>query len=90
MDKKEWDNVGIFLRRVYSAADDLTVIGKSITDPDKKKAGVALVADLQKYAKAGEPSINAKDGPGIIAIFDKSETIINDYLELLRDIPDEI
>ena len=90
IEKKEWDNIGQFLRRLYSAGDDMKEIAKGIYDPGKKKQAEEEIKQLQKYAKAGEGPVNKQDGDTFVAIMKKCENIIDDFFELLRDVPDEI
>lgn len=89
-EKKEWDNLGQFLRGVYAASDDMKGIAKGIYDPDKKKQAEEDIKQLQKYAKAGDGPVNNQDGDTLVAIMNKCESIIDDFFELLRDVPDEI
>jgi hypothetical protein len=90
MDKKEWDNVGRFLRRIYATGDDLKGIGAGIYDSAKKKQADAAIAEIRKLAKSADPSVNARDGKGVVAILDKVNSEIDTFLDLLKDIPDEI
>jgi hypothetical protein len=88
--KKDWDNVGQFLRRLYQASEDMKSISISIYDPEKKKAAVATIEEVKKYSKAGEASVNDQDAQGITVVLDKVDSIFAEFLDLLRDIPDEI
>lgn len=90
LNKKEWDNIGQYLRRLYQASEDMKSVAISIYDPEKKKAAVKSIEEVKKYSKAGEASVNNQDPEGIVVILDKVDAIINEFLELLRDIPDEI
>lgn len=90
LNKKEWDNIGQFLRRLYQASEDMKSVAISIYDPEKKKAAVKTIEEVKKYSKAGEGSVNNQDPEGIVVILDKVDAIIDEFLELLRDIPDEI
>lgn len=89
IDKKEWTNIGSFLRRIYAEGDDMKSIGSGLS-PDKKKQGEEIVDQLRKYTKAGESSINAQDTKACTSILDKSNALIGDFLDLLSDVPDEI
>mmetsp|Transcript_22803 Transcript_22803/g.31912 ORF Transcript_22803/g.31912 Transcript_22803/m.31912 type:complete len:187 (-) Transcript_22803:472-1032(-) len=89
IDEKEWDNIGGFLRKLYSAGEDMKGVAKGMTADKKAKAeeGVKL---LQKYAKAGEVPVNKQDAKGFLAVLDKETGLINDFFDLLSDVPDEI
>mmetsp|Transcript_10005 Transcript_10005/g.16618 ORF Transcript_10005/g.16618 Transcript_10005/m.16618 type:complete len:186 (-) Transcript_10005:153-710(-) len=89
LDKKEWLNIGGFLRRIYAEADDLKVVGGGLS-PDKKKQGAEIAEQIRKYSKAGEAPINAQDAPAVINILDKCDGLFGDFLDLLSDVPDEI
>lgn len=90
IEKKEWDNIGGFIRRLYAAGDDMQVIAKGIYDPEKKSKAAEDIKQLQKYAKAAEGPVNKQDGGTFVAIMKKCEELIDDFFELLRDVPDEI
>jgi hypothetical protein len=65
-------------------------VAKGIYDPDKKKKAAEDIQNLQKYAKAAEGPVNKQDGGAFVAIMKKCDDIIDDFFELLRDVPDEI
>jgi hypothetical protein len=90
IEKKEWDNIGQFLRRLYAAGDDMKSIAGGIYDPEKKKKAEEDIKLLQKYAKAGEGPVNKQDAGTFIAIMKKCDELVDDFFELLRDVPDEI
>jgi hypothetical protein len=89
LDKKEWLNVGGFLRRIYAETDDLKAVGGGLS-PDKKKQGAEIAEQIRKYSKAGEAPINAQDASAVINILDKCDGLFSDFLDLLSDVPDEI
>jgi hypothetical protein len=90
IEKKEWDNIGQFLRRLYAAGDDMNSIAGGIYDPEKKKKAEEDIKLLQKYAKAGEGPVSKQDGGSFVAIMKKCDELVDDFFELLRDVPDEI
>ena len=65
-------------------------IAKGIYDPEKKTKAADDIKQLQKYAKAAEGPVNKQDGDTFVAIMKKCDEIIDDFFELLRDVPDEI
>jgi len=65
-------------------------IAKGIFDPEKKSKANDDIKQLQKYAKAAEGPVNKQEGDAFVAIMKKCEDIIDDFFELLRDVPDEI
>lgn len=68
----------------------MKAVASGLYDPDKKKKATEAIQLLQKYAKAGEGPVNKQDGPTFVAIMNKCSSLIDDFFELLRDIPDEI
>lgn len=89
MDEKEWSNIGQVLRRIYAEGDDMKAMSVTLS-PDKQKAADTYIADLKKYSRAGEQPLSEKDGETVIAVLEKCRNISGDFLDLLRDIPDEI
>ena len=90
MDKKEWDNVGQFLRRVYAISDDMKAISAGFYDPEKKKRAPELIDAIKKLSKEADSTTRAQDGPGFLAYGKKLDAIMEEFLELLRDVPDEL
>jgi len=90
LDKKEWDNIGQFLRIAYSTGDDMKAVAAGVSNPDNKKRALEDVDQLRKYAQAGDIPVNKKDASGFVAIADKMIGLVNDFLDSLSDVPDEI
>ena len=65
-------------------------ISGGVYDPEKKKKAEEDIKLLRKYAKAGEGPVNKQDGEAFLAVMKKSNELIEDFFEQLRDIPDEI
>mmetsp|Transcript_14164 Transcript_14164/g.20227 ORF Transcript_14164/g.20227 Transcript_14164/m.20227 type:complete len:205 (+) Transcript_14164:95-709(+) len=90
IDKKEWDNISDFLRILYKGGDDMKVVAKGIYDPEKKKRAEEDIKALQKIAQAGDIPVSKQDAQGFLVVTKNSATIIDDFFDLLRDVPDEI
>ena len=91
IDKKEWDNLQEFLRILYKASDDMKSITKaSIYDPEKKKKAEEDIKLLQKFTQLGDNPVSKQDAPGYAEIIKKCVLIIDNFFDLLRDVPDEI
>jgi len=91
IDKKEWDNLQEFLRILYKGSDDMKAITKnSIYDPAKKKKAEEDIKLLQKFTQLGDNPVTKQDAPGLADILKKCELILDNFFDLLRDVPDEI
>jgi hypothetical protein len=90
MDKKEWDNLGQFLRKLYALSEDLKSISGGFYEPEKKKKAAELIDDLKKYSKAADGPTGSQNGPEFLAYAKKLSSILDDFLDLLQDVPDEI
>merc|ERR1711957_591180 len=91
IDKKEWDNIQEFLRILYKGSDDMKFIAKaSIYDPEKKKKADEDVKLLQKFVQLGDGPVTKQDAKGLSDILKKCGLILENYLGLLQDVPDEI
>lgn len=90
MDKKEWDNVGQFLRRVYTVSDDMKGIATGLYEPNKKEKAGQLIDALKKVSKAADASTGSQSGPEFLVYAKKLDNIFEEFLELLRDVPDEL
>lgn len=91
IDKKEWDNLSDFLRRLYKGGDDMKAFAKTaIYDPTKKKQADEDIKLLQKLAQAGDGPVSKKDAAGYATIMQKSYDVLDNFFDLLRDVPDEL
>lgn len=90
MDKQEWDNVGKFLRQVYSVGDDMKVVAKGIQNADNKARAMEDIEQLRKYAQAGDIPVSKQDGTGFVVVADKMISVVEDFFNALVDVPDEI
>ena len=62
----------------------------SIYDPVKKKKAEEDVKLLKKLAQAGDGPVNANDAAGYATIMKKSYAVLDDFFDLMSDVPDEI
>jgi hypothetical protein len=91
IDRKEWDNLSDYMRRIYKGGEDMKSFAKTgIYDPEKKKKADEDVKALQKFAQAGDGPISKEDAAGLADILKKCDLVLEDFFELLRDVPDEI
>lgn len=97
IDDKEWDALSEFMRKVYKGGDDMKSYtkgggGGSIlgSDKEKKEKAEEYAKLLQKIAQAGDGPISKKDVEGLMGLLKKAEVVLQDFFELLRDVPDEI
>ena len=90
MDKKEWDNVGQFLRKVYATTEDMKAIASGFYDSEKKKKAAVLIDDIKKLSKAADAPTGSQDGPEFLAYSKKISSSYDAFLELLQDVPDEL
>jgi hypothetical protein len=62
----------------------------SIFDPEKKKKADEDVKLLQKLAQAGDALVSKQDAAAYATILKKSDALLEDFFDLLRDVPDEL
>uniref|UniRef100_A0A7S1B7N1 Uncharacterized protein n=1 Tax=Corethron hystrix TaxID=216773 RepID=A0A7S1B7N1_9STRA len=89
IDEAEWKSTSLYLRKLYSVGDDMKYIAKTM-DTSKRSSGEALAKDFQDLVKLA-------DKPAIDRNYDlfsekqkKSLVVIDEFLALLQDVPDEI
>ena len=91
IDKKEWDALSDFMRKVYKGGDDMKAFTKgSIYEPEKKKKAEEDYKLMQKLAQAGDPPISKEDAAGLVLVLKKAKFVLEDFFDLLSDVPDEI
>jgi hypothetical protein len=88
MDKKEWDNVGTFLRKLYSVSDDMKAISGGFYEPEKKKKSAELIDSLKNFCKAADGPTGTQNGPEFLPYARKLTNIVDEFLDLLQDVPD--
>lgn len=89
IDKKEWDNLQEFLRILYKGSDDMKAITKvSVYDPEKKKKAEEDIKLLQKFTQLGDNPVTKQDAAGLADILKKCDLILDNFFDLLRDVPD--
>ena len=62
----------------------------SIYDPEKKKKAEEDVKLLQKLAQAGDTPVSKEDAEAYAVILKKSYDVLENFFDLLRDVPDEL
>lgn len=89
MDAAEWDNVGKFLRQVYSlAGDDMKLVAGTIVNADMKQRALQDADKLRQYAQAADVPVSAKDAAGFLVVAQKMNELVQDYFDALVDVPD--
>lgn len=89
MDKAEWENIGQFLRKVYGVGEDMKAIASGF-DAEKKQKAAGLIDDLKKYSKAADAPTGSQNGPEFLSYAKKLSSILDEFLDLLSDVPDEL
>mmetsp|Transcript_27727 Transcript_27727/g.49982 ORF Transcript_27727/g.49982 Transcript_27727/m.49982 type:complete len:202 (+) Transcript_27727:135-740(+) len=90
IDKKEWDEIDNFLRTVYSAGEDMKVIGKGIYDPARKTKADADIKLLQGLVQVAQKPVKNKDAKGFGVVAAKADELFEDFFDALSDVPDEL
>jgi hypothetical protein len=89
MDAAEWDNVGKFLRQIYSlAGDDMKVVAGTIQSADMKQRALQDADKLRQYAQAADVPVSAKDATGFVLVAQKMNDLVQDFFDALVDVPD--
>jgi len=86
---KEWQNISLFLRKLYGASDDMAAMAKGLSGSSQQSA-TKLVKDFRAAVKAADPDINKKDAAGTLKAYNETIKMLNDFLELFNDVPDEL
>ncbi|KAL7538706.1 hypothetical protein ACHAWF_006194 [Thalassiosira exigua] len=74
----------------YSTGDDMKVITKGIYDPAKKTKADEDVKLLQNLVQASQKVVSKKDAAGFGVVAAKADGLFEDFLDMLRDVPDEL
>jgi len=90
IDKKEWESISVFLRKVYSSGEDMKFISNTMSDNAKKARTQQIVKLIQKLSVAGDLPAQKGDPAAYLVVSDKLEVLVEEFFDLLRDVPDEI
>lgn len=91
LEDQEWENLSQFLRLVFATGkEDMKFMTKSMYDPAKKTRGEEISKQVQKFAQAGDIPAQKKDLEKFKVILEKLQSLFDEFLELLQDVPDEL
>jgi hypothetical protein len=65
-------------------------VAKGISNPDNKARAIAVSEQLKKYAQAGDVSVSKRDASSLSNILDTCSNLVGEFLDCLRDVPDEL
>ncbi|KAJ8598465.1 hypothetical protein CTAYLR_006872 [Chrysophaeum taylorii] len=89
IDAKEWEAVGLFLRKLYDEGDDMIFLARNLDSGKKGQAKNLADAFRTSVKKADRPSRD-HDRTAFLAAYDDTARFMDTFLELLHDVPDEL
>lgn len=87
--KEEWSNTQLYLRNMYQLGDDMKVMSKGM-DKEKKKEAATLIDQYQKLLIKADKPANDKNLEGFMVVHNDVSRLLNTFLELNSDVPDEL
>ncbi|GMI12494.1 hypothetical protein TrLO_g2956 [Triparma laevis f. longispina] len=87
-DEKQWKVLSLYIRGLYTLADDMAFIGKGLGE--KKGEGERVVAEFRKVVKASDVPVKSENVEVFKAEIEKADNLIKQFLELLQDVPSDI
>lgn len=102
IEEKEWDALGLFLRKLYDEGNDMSFLARNL-DSSKKSKTKELADTFRSTVKEADRPTRQRDRRALVAAFDESAGEVFDrvnfdrgaglldaFLELLQDVPDEL
>lgn len=89
LSKEEWSNIAQFLRPLYQVGDDMKIISGGM-DSGKKKEAETIISEFQTLIKQADGPTRSQDASAFIKINKRSGELMDNFMDLLRDVPDEI
>lgn len=86
---KEWQNIAFFLRRLYGAGDDMAGMAKGLS-PSAQPGAVALIKSFKAAVKTTDPAVVAHDAAAVAKAYKETNRMLDEFLELFNDVPDEL
>lgn len=86
IDDAEWENVGLFLRRLYNEGDDMMYLSKSL-DSEKKAKSKSYAESFRSLVKMADRPRQNKDRTAMLQAYDESarEFILSTTLNTSSD-----
>lgn len=78
-----------FLRKLYDAGDDMLFMSKAM-DASKKEQAKVLATDFKAQVKAVDRPAQAKDRDAVVKTYKSTSGIMQSFLDLASDVPDEL
>ncbi|CEM14000.1 unnamed protein product [Vitrella brassicaformis CCMP3155] len=85
----EWKGLRNFLRAMYKESDDMRFISKGL-DPEKDKQSKQLIKNFEKTIESMDKPATAGDKEVFLASQQKITQTMQDFLDVLSDVPDEL
>lgn len=89
IEKDEWANTQLYLRNMFQLGDDMKIMSKGL-DKIKKKEAVTLIDQYQKLIVKADKPANEKDIKSFMIVHKDITNLLNNFLELNSDVPDEL
>ncbi|KAG5177417.1 hypothetical protein JKP88DRAFT_86003 [Tribonema minus] len=85
----EWQNVQLYLRKMYQQGEELKGMAKGFAEPKRAQA-LALVEAVRAEARAADKPAGARDRDAFLAAQRSIEAKIGEFVDLFQDVPDEL
>uniref|UniRef100_A0A7S3NJV4 Uncharacterized protein n=1 Tax=Aureoumbra lagunensis TaxID=44058 RepID=A0A7S3NJV4_9STRA len=89
IDAKEWEAVGLFLRKLYDEGEDMIFITQNL-DKTKQNAAKEIATRFRSSVKGADKPVREQDRPVVIYAYNETSALMRSFLELLQDVPDEL
>ena len=86
---EEWKNIQLFLRKLYTASDDMAGMSKGLNSATQAEAQ-ALIKTFKEAVKAADAPTVAKDTDGFLAAYKTTNGQLDKFLAYFQDVPDEL
>jgi len=86
---EEWKNIQLFLRRLYTASDDMAGMSRGLSASAQAEAKDLIKAFKENVKAADAPAV-AKDADGLLAAYTKTNGQLDKFLAYFQDVPDEL
>lgn len=90
IDDREVANIKYFMKDLMNSYQDMMLLANGVTDKDKSAQAKEIAKEFRVNIRECDKAATSKDFEVINSMYPKTKQEIADFLDLLRDVPDEL
>eukprot|EP01031_Cornospumella_fuschlensis_P028975 gene28975-34967_t len=83
-------DIKVFFKQLANEYTDMELLSKSITDKGKASQALEIAKQFRKAARECDDATSQRQFDKVLDLYKTSSGLLNNYLSLLQDVPDEL